>query len=59
MPYYGAEQDYPPPGRPHGTCDWGHCDADVVAWRWDPDSRRFLPVCEQHRSWATEIRVPR
>lgn len=32
-----------------GTCDWGECDHQSVAWRWDPE-HGWLPVCNQHRS---------
>lgn len=35
------------PNPPTGTCDWGHCDADAIVWRWD---RRYgwLPACPAH-----------
>jgi hypothetical protein len=34
-----------------GSCDWGDCFGLPVAWRWDPDSRQWLPVCDLHAAW--------
>jgi len=38
--------------RPHedppGTCDWGHCNEEAVAWR-HSSSHGWLPVCEYHK----------
>jgi hypothetical protein len=59
MEEFEIDDDLHPIDPPYGTCDWGYCDDAVVAWRWDPEGQRFLAVCEQHRSWATEIEVPR
>lgn len=33
---------------PHGTCDWGGCDEEAVAWRWWREGGEWLPVCERH-----------
>lgn len=30
------------------SCDWGWCDQLADAWRWDPEGRRWLPVCVSH-----------
>ncbi|MDQ3224617.1 MAG: hypothetical protein M3Q75_14275 [Gemmatimonadota bacterium] len=31
-----------------GTCDWGNCDRQTTASRWDFDGSRWLPVCDVH-----------
>ena len=36
-------KDWPP-----APCDWGGCDAEDVAERFDPTLREWLPVCVQH-----------
>jgi len=33
---------------PWGECDWGYCKRDSVAWRFDDNSGRMLPVCGLH-----------
>lgn len=30
------------------TCDWGDCDAAMVAYRWDPALGQWLPACDTH-----------
>lgn len=32
-----------------GTCDWGSCDRDTTALRWDSNRQRYLSVCIQHQ----------
>lgn len=32
------------------TCDWGHCDAWAVAFRYDHCGHGWLPVCKDHVS---------
>ena len=33
-----------------GTCDWGCCPELAIGWRYDPDTRLMLPVCDSHRA---------
>ena len=33
---------------PGGTCDWGACNGLSEGWRWDEESKRWLPVCWRH-----------
>jgi hypothetical protein len=37
-----------PECEPMGTCDWGGCDQEVIAWRWSHEVREWLPVCRAH-----------
>lgn len=30
------------------TCDWGDCDAEAIATRWDAELGQWLPVCKDH-----------
>jgi hypothetical protein len=30
------------------TCDWGHCDRETVAERWDLAGEQWLAVCYHH-----------
>lgn len=32
-----------------GSCDWGFCDDEPVAWRWDDCGEQWLPVCVGHQ----------
>jgi len=52
-----------PPWETFGTCDWGDCDDETVAWRYSgqrlgESPLGWLPVCEKHSrhgvvdSWA-------
>jgi hypothetical protein len=31
-----------------GTCDWGHCNRETIAMRWDSNRLRYLAVCADH-----------
>jgi len=47
-----TREDVPPisdPGACSFTCDWGNCNEETVAWRWDAVNREWLPVCAEHR----------
>lgn len=49
----------PPPAseEPVGaSCDWGHCADPSVGWRWDRQSKRWLPVCARHFEQASPNR---
>lgn len=40
-----------------GQCDWGNCDGETVALRWEATWQgQYLPVCDKHRSetWETD-----
>jgi len=30
------------------TCDWGSCDGETFHWRFSPELKRWLGVCERH-----------
>ena len=30
------------------TCDWGNCDRKTYYWRFAPELKRWLGVCERH-----------
>lgn len=38
-----------PPDPPMGTCDWGRCNREAIAWRYDANLKIWLPVCPTHR----------
>ena len=40
--------DAEPDGEPWGTCDWGYCNGESVAWRFSEDVGTLLPVCQLH-----------
>lgn len=37
-----------------GTCDWGYCNEEGDAWRWDVENGRWLTVCAAHRAPETD-----
>lgn len=43
----GEDPKHVPPREPHGQCDWGGCDEQAVAWRWDDNLGCWLEVCER------------
>lgn len=40
-----------PDEQPSGTCDWGFCDEEAVAWRvWGRGAHvMWIPVCRDHQ----------
>jgi hypothetical protein len=42
-----------------GTCDWGRCDEETAAERWDPDSGDWLGVCTRHGARPTRPSRPK
>ena len=46
-----AEGKRQPSGAPWdflGTCDWGNCNRITAAWRWAPELKTWLTVCDRH-----------
>lgn len=47
-PRYGRHTKPPAAGLAGPECDWGHCSAVAVEWRWSVELSEWLPVCLTH-----------
>lgn len=44
----GRRKPYSEPWDQTATCDWGSCDGETFHWRFSPELKRWLGVCERH-----------